>query len=200
VESQLTALGYKIVRYGGIDRFATAAIIADQGLGNPTTVFETTGLDFADALSAGAAAAHLTASVLLTAGSTVPGPTASYLAAHPPTTRYAIGGPAAAADPSATPESGADRYATSAVVATNLFSAPGVAGLATGLDYPDALSGGTFMAFFRGPLLLVQPDAVPATVASYLKANGTLNGAFLFGGTTAVTETTRIAIGQSMES
>jgi putative cell wall-binding protein len=200
VQSQLVALGYTIVRYGGVDRFATAAIIADQGLGNPTTVFETTGLDFADALTAGAAASHLTASVLLTAGSTVPGPTAAYLAAHPPTKRYAVGGPAAAADPSATAESGSDRYATSAAVATNLFSAPTVAGLATGLDYPDALSGGTFMSFARGPLVLVQPDAVPATVASYLKTNGsTLVGGFLFGGTTAVSEATRVAIGQAME-
>lgn len=200
VENQLVALGYTIVRYGGADRFATAAIIADQGLGNPTTVFETTGLDFADALTAGAAASHLTASVLLTAGSTLPGPTAAYLAAHPPVKRYAVGGPAATADPSATAESGSDRYATSAVVAANLFSAPTVAGLATGLDYPDALSGGTFMSFSHGPLVLVQPDAVPPTVASYLKTNGsTLIGGYLFGGITAVSETTRVAIGQAME-
>ena len=88
IDTRLTQLGYVVVRYGGDNRFQTATIIADQGLGNPATVFEATGLGFADALSGGAAAAEAGGAVLLTNGSAQAADTAAYLSAHTPTTRY----------------------------------------------------------------------------------------------------------------
>ena len=72
---------------------------------------------FADALSAGAAAAHLGGVVLLTDGITLTAAVRTYIAAHPGVPVYAVGGPAAAAYPTATPLVGADRYATSVAVA-----------------------------------------------------------------------------------
>ena len=53
VANALVALGYGVTRYGGADRFETATIIADQGLGNPSTILEAAGLDFPDAVIAG---------------------------------------------------------------------------------------------------------------------------------------------------
>lgn len=181
---------YAVVRIAGADEYATAVQIA-QKLGNPTTIFEATALNFADALSAVPAAIASGGAILLTDGSTQAPETAAYLAAHPGDTRYAVGGPFAAygADPTATPVYGNDQYATSAAVAKTFFPSPSYFGAATGTSFPDALSGGVFMGIAHtGPLLLVQPSGpLPLPIASYLTGiNSGLAGGYLFGGPLAV--------------
>ena len=123
VANAVAALGHPVVRISGSDRFATASQVAST-LGNPGTVFEADGTNFPDALSAGSAAAQAGGVVLLTAGSAQSGPTAAYLAAHPTAKRYAVGGPAAHADPAAQAFVGGDRFATSVLVAQAFFPAP----------------------------------------------------------------------------
>jgi hypothetical protein len=164
--------------------------IADE-LGNPSTVFEATGLGFADALSAVPAAIQAHGAILLTAGSTQAPETAAYLAAHPPAQRYAIGGPlaAAGADPLAVPVYGQDLFATSAVVADTFFPNATTVGAATGLDFPDALSGGVFMGApgHVGPVVLVLPTTpVPTSIAGYVTRNAATTRIYLFGGPLAV--------------
>ena len=123
VDDQVTSLGFVAQRLAGADRFGTAVAIAGA-LGDPSTVFEATGLDFPDGLSAGAAAAEAHGVVLLTNGSAPAAATVDYLDAHPGQD-YAIGGPAAQADPSATPLAGPDRYATAiAGRAERFFASP----------------------------------------------------------------------------
>jgi hypothetical protein len=131
--------------------------------------------------------------ILLTDGTTQAPETATYLAANPGDTRYAIGGTLAAygADPTATPVFGQDLYGTSAAVATFFFPASTIFGAATGLDYPDALSGGVFMATGgrSGPVLLVDSDgtpSVPTTIAAYLATLAKGTPGFVFGGTLAI--------------
>jgi hypothetical protein len=51
IDTTLGNLGYNVVREAGTDEYATAVDIAQQ-LGNPSTIFEATGLSFYDALSA----------------------------------------------------------------------------------------------------------------------------------------------------
>src|SRR5664279_2907372 len=111
IETELTGLGYVVTRYSGANRFATAVKVADA-LGDPGVVLLATGTNFPDALAAGVAAVKAGGVVLLTNGSTLPAETSAYLSAHPGTV-YAIGGPAAAADPAATAIVGADRFDTS---------------------------------------------------------------------------------------
>ncbi|HEX7105178.1 MAG TPA: cell wall-binding repeat-containing protein, partial [Acidothermaceae bacterium] len=174
VQTQLTGMGYSVTRLAGADRYATAVAVAGS-LGNPTTVFEADGTNFPDALSAGSAAAQQGAAVLLTAGPKQSPPTASYLQAHP-SVRYAVGGPAAKADPGATPLVGADRYATSAAVAQKFFNAPLSVGLASGMNFPDALSGGAVTANHGGPILLVPNiGTIPASVTFYLGQTAALS-------------------------
>jgi ell wall binding domain 2 (CWB2) len=187
VASAVAALGHPVVRISGPDRFATAAQVA-AALGNPSIVFEADGTNFPDALSAGSAAAEAGGVVLLTAGSGQSGPTAAYLSAHPSATRYAIGGPAAHADPSAQPFVGSDRFATSVLVAQAFFPKPASVGLASGLAFPDALSGGSVAAMNHGPVVLVPSNgALPSSVASYLAtAQASATSAWLFGGTSSV--------------
>ena len=191
VASSLTGLGFTVVRYAGVDRFDTAAQIATSGLGAPTTVLLATGDDFADALSGGPAAVAAGGAILLTDGPTMPSETSAYLAAHPGTV-YALGGPAATADPSATPIVGSDRYQTATMVASKWFSAPSAVGFASGADFPDALAGDAQMGHLGGPMLLLDPTATaaPAEVTTYLTSvAGDLTSAFAYGGSAALPST-----------
>ena len=188
VATQIAALGYNVVRYGGSNRYATAVAIADQGLQNPTTIMEVTGSAFPDALAGGAAAAAKSAAVLLTSGSNLPTETTAYLAQHPADTRFAIGGPASQADPSATAVVGPTRYETAVAVARAFFSTPTDLGGASGVTYPDALSGGPHIGLKHGPLLLLpQSGGLPAAVTTYLhdRARSTTS-VWIYGGTLAV--------------
>jgi probable HAF family extracellular repeat protein len=180
VATQLTGAGYHVVRYAGADRFATAVAVAGA-LANPGTVLLASGENYPDALAAGPAAAHVHGAVLLTDGNVMPAATKSYLAKT--TTVYAIGGPAATADPAATAVFGADRYETAAAVATKFFTAPAVAGIATGLSFPDALSGGAQLALLGGPLLLASQGSVPFATADYIGQTRTITDVRVYGGT-----------------
>ena len=193
VATSLTNLGFTVMRYAGTDRYDTALKVA-AALGSPSTVFLATGINFPDALSAGPAAANAHGVVLLTDGSTLPPAVKTYLTAHPGTV-YAVGGPAVAADPAATPLQGADRYATAAAVAAAIFSAPTSVGLASGETFPDALSGGAYQAHVGGPILLTAAASLPAATSSYLTgAKSTITSADIFGGTTALSASVQTAI------
>lgn len=187
IDASLASLGYRTVRVAGADRFATAVAVANA-LGNSATVFEASGIAFPDAVSAGPAAIANGGAILLTNGAVQSSATSAYLAAHPVSARYAVGGPAASADPSAQAIAGADRYATSALVAAKFFSSPRAVGVATGMDFPDALAAGPDMAANGGPVLLVQPTApLPAAVASYFgSVSSSVVSAFVYGGPAAV--------------
>jgi subtilisin family serine protease len=198
VDVLLADLGYTVRRVQGPNEFATAVAIANQ-LGNPATIFEATGLDFPDPLSAVPAAIHAHGAILLTNGATQAPETASYLSAHPPTTRYAIGGPltASGADPGATPVFGDDLFGTSGAVATTFFPNAALFGAATGRDFPDALAGGVYMATAGrlGPMLLVDTHApLPAPISGYLRNLAPGTPARVFGGPFAVGDDTVTAL------
>lgn len=185
VTTQLTALGYTVVRVSGQDRYATAVAVADL-LGDPTTVFLATSANFADALAAGPASAKVNGAILLTNGSDMSAATGGYLAAYAGTA-YAIGGAAATADPAATPIVGADRYATAAMVAQQFFASASTVGVASGTTFADALPASEFLGHAGGPLLLTDPAALPAAPAMYLQTvSSGVTKALVFGGTAAV--------------
>lgn len=189
IDTQLEGLGYVPIRVAGANQFATAVAIAGE-LGDPSTIFEATGLHFADALSAVPAAIKSNGAILLTNGPVQAPETAAYLAANP-SVRFAIGGPlaAAGADPSAVAVFGQDLYGTSAAVAATFFPNPAVFGVATGVTFQDALSGGSFMATDgrSGPMLLVNTHApLPLPIASYISGLGETAFGWVFGGPVAV--------------
>jgi putative cell wall-binding protein len=197
VATTLTSLGYLVTRYAGTDRYGTALAVANA-LGNPTTVLLATGTDFPDALAAGPAAAHVAGVVLLTAGTVLPSSVATYLTAHPGKV-YAIGGPAASADPAATVLVGSDRYATAEAVAATFFTAPATVGVASGATFADALAGGSLLAHSNGPLLLSDPGVLSATTNSYLAAvKPTVTAAFVFGGPAAISNAVQVEVGTAL--
>jgi hypothetical protein len=191
VAGRLTALGFAPVRYDGPDRFGTAVAVASQGLGNPTNIFLATGTNFPDGLAGVPAAVADGAAILLSDGSMPAPATTSYLSGHSSDHQVALGGPAAAAYPSATPVVGADRYATSVMIAATFFPSPNVVGLASGDEFADALTGGPHAAAKAGPLLLVQLGGVPASVRSYLSTNAvSIAAGFVYGGPAVIADAT----------
>ncbi|MDQ1486374.1 MAG: hypothetical protein QOJ62_2067, partial [Actinomycetota bacterium] len=199
VDAQLIAMGYVPTRVQGSDRYDTAVKIA-TAMGDPTTIFEADGTSFPDALSAGPAAIITHGAVLLTAGRVMAPVTARYLAAHGGDVRYAAGGPAAAADPAARAIVGADRYATSVLIAQRFFTSPSSVGAASGAKFADALSGGPVAGMAGAPLVLVPPTGtLPTGTRAYFNgvASSVLSG-WLFGGQSAVSTPVATEVAQAL--
>ena len=174
------AAGPEARRLAGTDRYSTAVAISRSSHpdGAPVVVL-TTGGAFPDALAGGPAAAALGAPVLLVAKDEVPGLVLTELARLRPGRVLLLGGTGAVSqatvrqleDAGFAVEriAGAGRYETAALVSETTF-APGtpVAYVATGSDYPDALSGAAAAATARAPVLLVAQDSLPAATAKEL--------------------------------
>lgn len=196
VERQVTALGFTPRRLGGANRFGTAVVIATDGLTDPETLLLADGGGFPDALAAGTAASASGGAVLLSGGDELPPETRAYLdGPGAPTTRYAVGGPAATALPDATALVGATRVDTALTVARQFFPAPAVVGVATGGAFPDALAGGPHVGSLGGPLLLSENEALPEAVAAYLReVRTTARTAYLYGGEQALAPAVEAAV------
>lgn len=202
VADAVHALGFTPSRIAGDDRYQTAVKIADAITKTPSEILLATGNEFADALSAGAAAGSTPGAVVVLSNDNVmPAATKTYLhrfgTDFGPTSNIlltAVGGQALKAIDSSKqgywrlPLVGNDRYQTSFKVANTFFPYMDVAGVATGKVWPDALSGGAAMGSMGGPLLLVNPaTGLSAQDAQLLDANrGELWAGWVFGGTAAV--------------
>jgi hypothetical protein len=199
VASAISGLGDVVQRVAGADRFATAVAIAGA-MGDPSTVFEASGTNFPDALSAVPAAVATHGAIVLTNGAAQSSATLGYLGAHA-TIRYAVGGPAAWADPSAVALAGATRYATSQAVALAFFpNATGIS-VASGVTFPDALAGGVLAGTTNQPMLLVPPTGpLPEPPAAYLTTrHGMVTKSTVYGGTAAISNATVTAIGNALK-
>jgi SpoIID/LytB domain protein len=187
VQSQVTGAGFAAQRIEGPTRAATAVEVA-KALGNPTTIFEATGNDFADGLAAGATAAKVGGAVLLTNGTSQAPETFAYLQGRT-VTRYTVGGAATTAHPGATESFvGSDRYDTAVRLALKFFAYPPSAGLASGTDFADALGGAVHAVKNGGPLVLTAPHALTPRTKQYLQsaAESSLVRVYVYGGTGAV--------------
>jgi putative cell wall-binding protein len=87
---------------------------------------------------------------------------------------------------------GANRYATAARIAAS-WDAADVVYIATGQDFPDALGGGPAAAMEGAPILLVEPDSIPATTMSELERFEP-DRIVLVGGTAAISDSVRGAL------
>lgn len=182
---------YTVKRLAGADRTATSIAIANE-VSSPAKVLLATGFDFPDALGAGAAAGAKNGVVLLTAGTKLPASITTWLSGKSLEV-WAVGGPAAtAAGPLVDPSRrivGADRFDTATKLATKFFTSPTSVALATGIDYPDGLSGGGYAANQGAPLLLVGTTTLPTVTQQYLKADAdSISGGTAFGGPLVINE------------
>lgn len=90
---------------------------------------------------------------------------------------------------------GASRYETSAAIASYFEADVDCVYVASGMNFPDALSAAPAAAACGGPLLLVTTTSVPGAIASQLARLNPAN-VFIAGGTGAVSADVETAIGQ----
>jgi hypothetical protein len=193
VEDSLNDMGIDTLRIAGDNRYDTARDIAELITflaGEPSTILLATGLSFADALSAGAAASAVGGVVLLTQDGAPAGPTNEFIAAFAAVPRYCFGGPACAAYPSSTHLVGLNRYETATLAAEEFFTDPVAVGVANGQQTPwDALSGAPHVGRW-GPLVLTDKDFLPGPTATYLTNTRVSNNYTpVYGGEAVVTPT-----------
>jgi YVTN family beta-propeller protein len=198
--SSVTSFGEPVRRVSGSSRYETAIGVSQQGFpGGARVVLVATGQNYPDALAAGPAAAELDAPLLLTDPDSLPTAVRNEIIRLNPTEIIVVGGEGAvsagvfnALVPLATTVTriaGTDRYDTARKITTTVFGAGGApeAYIATGLNFPDALSAGAVGAALGRPVLLVDGGAssVDSATMSTLSYLGT-STVIIAGGTGAV--------------
>ncbi|MFK5633645.1 cell wall-binding repeat-containing protein [Ornithinimicrobium sp. LYQ103] len=169
-----------VTRLAGADRYGTAAAISAATFApGVDTVVVASGANFPDALAGSAPAARDGSPVLLTTPGGLPSVVADELSRLQPTRVVVLGGPVAVEDvvlgqvadaAGVTPEriAGDDRYSTAAALSAAFFPRADRVFLATGADFPDALSAGPVAGLDGVPILLTNPTAVPQAVQDEL--------------------------------
>lgn len=189
----------KVARLGGADRYETATLLsrtAFSGSGLPVA-YIATGSAFPDALAGGALAARGPGPVLLTKRGSLPAVVEAELRRLQPQSVVILGGPRAVSDEvvarlavvtGTAPQrlAGDDRFSTSAAIGAS-SAAGGVAFVATGADFPDALASVPATKVADAPMLLVSRDHVPASVAALLAKLGP-SEIVVLGGQSAVSD------------
>jgi putative cell wall-binding protein/peptidoglycan/xylan/chitin deacetylase (PgdA/CDA1 family) len=174
-------LAFRVERLAGPDRYATAAAVSRRFFGPGVAVaVVSTGVNFPDGLAAGPAAARWGGPVLLTTTTSLPASTRTELVRLRPG-RIVVTGAAATVSESVLTElrglttgtvtriAGADRYATAAAVSASAFpSGAALAFVATGENFPDALSAGAAATVMSAPVLLTQNTVLPASTRAEL--------------------------------
>lgn len=167
----------EVQRVGGGNRYETAAALARTYEGYQDVVYVATGQDYADALAAGARAGAEGVPVLLVQHEHVPSATSQFLAEHETSQIYVVGGEDSISDEvyiyldeyaNATRLSGGDRYETAVALSEHLESSEfGI--VATGQNWPDALTGAALAAHLEAPVHLVQQDHLPGATRTELE-------------------------------
>lgn len=209
VENTIKSKGYKTVRLAGSNRYDTAIQIADEIVGDteqPGGIIFATGMNFPDALGAGAAAGSFDVPgrvgpnekvvVLLTNDKTMPAVTKNYVDQFASSALLvAAGGQAYTAAANlyndVIPLVGSNRYETAYWVAYFFFGGQHQAGIATGVDWPDALAGGGLMASLNGPLLLTTAGTGATTAwtnRAMTEESTSIEDLLVFGGSSVVSD------------
>lgn len=193
VKSKIELMGIKTNRIYGKDRFETSLQVAKH-LGDTNSVVVTNGLGFADALSIAPVAAQNGIPILLTDKSDLSNQIKDFLSNKTYEKSYIVGGSAVVSDKIASQLdnvirlAGNSRYKTNAAVLnhfSNEFSYDKVY-VASGENYPDALSGSVLAASYSSPLILVG-KSVDSEVMSSVKAHHEqYNNIIVLGGTGVV--------------
>jgi len=190
-------------RIAGADRYKTAVAISQLGWGTSDYAVLARGDDFADALCAGPLAFQYDGPILLTPPQKLNMDTLNELKRLGVKHVFIVGGSGAIsqdvedalqAEGIETIEriSGADRYETSVKIAEKIKDTNGDSNsvvLATGSDFPDALSVSGIAANLGMPILLSDQDSLPSSVSNYLQANAdTITTTYIVGGTGVISE------------
>lgn len=208
-----TGRGGRVSRIWGDDRYETAAKAAAEavrvrkarGLPYDGVAFIATGLDWPDAVAVSPISAHKVEPLLLVKRGTATAPTLKALAGICASEAVVVGSAKVVGreveeqvervvGKPVTRLQGKDRYGTARAVAV-YGAGHGMRttdiGLATGLDYPDALAGGVAMGRNAGLLALTKPGKLGADAAALIDGYGAVRALHFFGSTKALPQAVR---------
>lgn len=186
----------EVTRLAGANRYETSAAIADTYPAGISTIYIASGQDYPDALSGSASAGRNGRPMLLAQSSVLPQATREALTRLEPGRIVILGGPQAVNNTvlnelkkytsgDVTRIAGANRYETSALIARTFPGNRDRVFVATGLDFPDALSGAALAGRQANPVLLTQPSRMPTSVGNAIASLNPDSGVVL-GGYTSV--------------
>jgi SpoIID/LytB domain protein len=170
----------KVNRHGGANRYETAVAVSwanfDKGSGPEVVVVR--GDLFPDALTAAPLATGIGGPVFLTNSTSLTDVLAAELDRLDPSKIYIVGGPAAVSDSVAgelaayapvVRLAGQNRYETAVEASKQVSpSGAGTVFIASGSDFPDAVSGSALAASRNSPLLLTRRNSLPDATRSEL--------------------------------
>ncbi|SDK52605.1 Putative cell wall-binding protein [Cryobacterium psychrotolerans] len=179
--SVTVTLSTPVARLWGADRFSASADISKKNFPVGVEVaYIASGRNFPDALSGAPVAAGKAAPILLVEAGSIPSSIATELARLKPGRIVVLGGSGSVSSAVATKLTsytagtvtrlwGADRFSASAAISrANFAVGRPVVYIASGRNFPDALSGAPVAAGKGAPILLVEPGSIPSSIAKEL--------------------------------
>jgi len=180
-----------ITRLSGSDRYATSVAISQHGWTESTTVIIATGLDYPDALAASSLAKSKGAPILLTEKNELRSSTIDEIKRLKASQAILVGGIGVISagvenqlkglNLSITRIGGNDRYDTSKKVAELMGVDKGII-VATGANFPDALSIAPIAGIKSMPILLSPKNSLDPNVAEFIKGKN-IPVSYIVGGT-----------------
>ncbi|WP_170932791.1 cell wall-binding repeat-containing protein [Desulfosporosinus sp. FKB] len=194
VADSLTAMGISVTRLAGVDRYDTAIQVAEQ-LKPPSTLFVTTGEDYADALSVAPIAAAKQCPIILVPKNYLPDSVENYISTLTVDKTYVIGTQDMISDsvmnyfPNPVRITGDDKFERNIAIINQFAGDLSGANLyaATGNNFADALTGTTLAATNKSPIVLTDQNLSGAT-KNYLQQNLRFKNLFILGGTSVVAD------------
>ncbi len=187
-----------VIRIGGSSRIETSCKIAERLLQgeNNKTAYVANALNFPDALAAGAIAASKGSPVLLTMKNTATVEMVDILKSYHINRISVAGGRGAISNglyrslkklgKEITRNAGNNRFETAVEIAKNEKPDADRVYIATGLSFPDALTGSVLAAKEDGVVLLTMPGEIWPATDKYLDTKSDLDFIGIFGGAGAV--------------
>ncbi len=189
-------------RLAGSNRYLTSAKVSQMGwsqcTGGTDTVILAVGSNYPDSL-AGVSLAHaLNAPILLTATNSLPGATLDEIVRLGASKVLILGGTGAVSEAVAdqvsaidcvqevTRIAGSNRYDTARLIASREEMEYDTIFLASGLDFPDALSAAAYAARLGRPILLNGKTTLSASIKTLLSDRPEISHAIIVGGTSAI--------------
>jgi putative cell wall-binding protein len=205
ISDYLTSQGYNVMRIGGSDRYETNQKIVDNlNVDKGSTVILASADGFADALSVSSIAALKGYPILLSGKDSLPANVVSDITNIHPAHLYIMGGTGVLstnieeqikninANIKISRLSGNNRYETSMKIVDFFKSTGDTVTVASGTDFPDALSGALLAARKKSAILLV--DNMDLTKQKDLLKKNSINNIVIFGGEGAVNSNTAEAL------
>ncbi|MBH0131374.1 cell wall-binding repeat-containing protein [Salinibacterium sp. NK8237] len=173
-----------VSRLSGSDRYETAVAISQQFDPGVSVLYIANGAGYADALSAAPAAAVQGGPLLLTAANELPKVVVAEIKRLNPSKIVVAGGSSVVSGsvlsalkklaPSVKRLGGSDRYETSRLIIDYAFDSAPTAYLATGRNFPDALSASAAAGSIGAPVILVDGNksSIDKSTSALIKSLG----------------------------